>query len=870
MPKISYVICLLVLTLISFKSECQDYSQWDPISVEEGEYQLTRIFHQLNKQGIKLAYSQDLVPKFTCIIDREYTDVEDLLDHLNDQVRFKFTVEENLIVLTFPDEINFRTLRGIVKDANSGEVLIGAIVYKVGSTKGVVTNSYGYYSLTLPSGNHQIRVSYLGYEDFDKEYDLTFGGAIEHYRLKEKLNTLEEVVVSSLEPDFNVTSLIPGINTLDLNTRGEIPYFMGEVDVLQGATLLPGITTLGEDANGLYVRGGSNDQNLILLDEAPVYNPNHLFGLISVFNPEAINNVDIMKGFIPPWFGGRASSIISIQQNEGDDQNFRFTGGIGLVSAKFIAEGPLKREESSFILSGRQSILNIALDENTSSRFQDLNAKVNWKPNKKNTFYFSGYFGNDHNTNSLETINQWGNRNFSTRWNHFFGKRIFAHFSTIISEYNYKITQPREAASFIGRSKIIDYTMKSDIGFVINPQHELRFGSSSIYHVLRPGDRVPFDEETSSANILSLDTEHGLETGFYVSHQYEISRKLSILYGLRFSNFSYLGADTVFQYAPNETKSLASIRDTITYNRFENVATYCRLEPRMSINYKTGKHSSIKASFTRSNQYLHLISNTISPSPTDTWKLSDQYVKPTSSDHYSLGYYQNLANNKYELYLDLYYKKISDLIEYKAGADLLFNPAPETELLSGNGRAYGMEIYAKKNEGDFKGWISYTLSKSENKVAGNFSEETINNGKYFPNHYDRLHDLSLVGIYQFNRRLSSSLSFNYNSGRPYSLPLGSFVYEGNVIPYFGDRNQYRLPDYHRLDLSLKWIGRAKNKLGQPRAITDYWTLVIYNVYSRSNVYSYFFKEDPDTGSLELVPNSIFDSIIPAITYNFNF
>ncbi|MFY0605383.1 MAG: TonB-dependent receptor [Cyclobacteriaceae bacterium] len=864
------LLFILFFTYISLSGLAQDSSLQKSISISPGEYQLSDLFIELRRQGIPLAFSENLIPKTNCVVDRSYSSLDEFLKLLQSQERFEFSEKDGLIVLRFNANNQINTIRGFVRDKSTGEALIGAVVYKPGTIQGVVTNNYGYFSFSLTAEQHPVHVSFVGFKTYQKTYDLSNGGVIEIIELEESISKLDEITISSVEPDFNVTSLIPGINTLDLNTEGVIPYFLGEVDILQGATYLPGINTLGEDANGIHVRGGASDQNLILLDEATIYNPNHLSGLISIFNPHAINHVEIMKGFIPAWHGGRASSVISVTQKDGDDKQFHMSGSIGLVSAKLIAEGPLKKNKSSFIFSGRQSIFDISPNNASSSRFQDINTKVNWKPNKKNTIHLAGYWGNDRNVNVLDTKTQWGNRNLSLRWNHLFGKKVFSNVSAILSEYNYKITQPREAASFIGQSKILDYTLKSDFSYILNPQNEIRMGATSILHILRPGSRVPFDVETSSSNPIELDSEHGLESAFYMSHQLKVSRKLELQYGLRFSNLVTFGADTTLLYDENSPKSISSVVDTLIFEKGSVIQSDWRAEPRISLNYKITPSSSVKMSYTRSNQYLHLISNTITPSPTDIWKLSDQHIRPTSSDHYSLGYYQNFSKNTYEAYIDFYYKDISNLISYKDGAQLLFNKNPETELLSASGRNYGLEVYLKKNEGKITGWLSYTLSRSEQRADGQFEEEQINNGRYFPTNNDRQHDFTFTGIYQLNRRMSTSMVFNYQSGRPYSLPLGKYTFEGNAVPYFGMRNQQRLPDYHRLDWSLKFEGRPNKRNGDPKLIQDYWTFVLYNVYGRDNVYSYLFQQNEATGFTEIIPNSIFNSIIPAVTYNFKF
>lgn len=870
MPRFPIVLCALLCFCATYSGYGQDLLT-RTITTTSEEYTLEEALRLAKRQGFQLAYSLDKLPRSSCSFPAGEMPFGEFLKGLQQQTGITYTLANPIVAISYPAFLSGKSIiRGVVRDRESGEVLIGATVFKPGTKHGVISNNYGYFSLSLPKDVHIVQASFMGYEDLLDTIDLSTGGHIRNFLLTPRVSELSEVVVSAFEPDFNISSLTPGFNTINFNTEGQIPYFLGEVDVLQGATLLPGIKTLGEDANGLNIRGGSSDQNLILLDEATVYNPNHLNGLISIFNPEAVNNVEIMKGFVPPSYGGRASSVISVHQKDGDYQNFHFTGGVGFVSAKFIAEGPIKKRKSSYILSGRQSLFDISFDDNTSTSFQDLNAKVNWKYDRRNTFYFAGYFGNDRNTNTFETIRNWGNRNFSLRWNHLFGKRVFANFSAIFSEYNYKITQPQEAASFIGQSRIINYSLKSDWGFVISPKHQVEFGSSTILHQLKPGDRIPFNEKTSSSNPLFLDSEHGVESALYISHEASISNNLSVLYGLRASALHYIGPDTLNLYDPSQPRSEQSIVDRVGYGKGELIDAYFGLEPRASVTYKLSSQASVKASYTRAYQYLHLISNTITPSPTDIWKLTDPHIAPTSSLHYSLGYYQNLKDNKWETYVDTYFKITHNIQEYKDGSDLLFNPNPETELLSGQGRAYGMEFFVKKNTGKFTGWLSYTLSRSEIKVAGDLPEERINDGDYFPSNYDKKHDLSIVGIYKLIPRLSGSFSFKYNTGRPFTLPLGKYEYEGNLIPQFGPRNQSRLPDYHRLDLSLKWQGKKLNAKGETKWYRDYWTFVVYNAYGRDNVYSYFFRKNEETGLTSVERYTIFDTIIPALTYNFKF
>lgn len=853
----NFLLAFLMLVSIGI------YSQSNSFLVGKGKYSLQELLLLIQQQGIELAYSTDKLPKSSIVLELDYKHPDILLKFLAQETGIEITKRASQYIIRYDSDKQF-TLRGSILDALSGEVLIGASLFIQDLNTGVTTNSYGHYTLQLTRGRHLLQVNYIGYTELVDTLEVNNSFQV-NFELFPKIEELTEVVVSAYEPDLNIKSNIPGINTLDLNTKGQIPYFLGEVDVLQGATLLPGINTLGEDANGMSVRGGNVDQNLILLDEATVYNPNHLYGMISIFNPEAVNRIEVMKGFIPPSYGGRASSVMTIHQKEGNYDSYHVTGGIGIVSARLIAEGPIKREKSSFIISARQSLFDITLDENTTNYFQDFNGKTNWKINPKNTLYLSGYLGNDHSINVFKTERRWGNRNIALRWNHLFGTRLFTNFSAIVSQYNYNITQPRETASFIGKSNIIDYTLKSDFDYVLNNNHEIKFGSSTVFHRLIPGQRIPYDEN-SSADTLFLDTEYGLESAIYLSHEAKMNQ-LKLLYGLRVSSLTNLGPGKVYTYAQDLPRVDENIIDTTSYESLEIKKQYFGWEPRFSLVYQWTENMSAKISYSRTYQYLHLISNTVTPTPTDIWKLSDTHIRPTESNHYSLGWFFNLQDNKYEAFIDGYFKKMVNLLEYKNGADLLFNENPETELISGKGRNYGVEFFIKKNEGKLTGWISYTLSRSEVKIDDHYNP--INNGSYFPSNFDRKHDLSVVGIYEFLPRLFCSLTFNYNSGRPFTLPIGKYTFEDIQVPRFNLRNQSRLPAYHRMDLSIKWQTKTTKSDGSPKRFKDYWTFNVYNLYGRKNVYSYTFTENEE-GETRITPYSVIDSIIPSIAYHFKF
>lgn len=848
------------------------------IKIEAGTYTIISIYKILSDQNVELAYSSDQMPATSVTLNSGLMSVRQLLRSIKKQTGVQFKFLNGVILPSYQKQVF--TLSGLVKDAQTGEVLIGASILINDTLNhtaiGTVTNSYGFYSLTLPMDSYSLSFRFVGYQSLkqvitlDKHINYTVN-------LSSKLSELQELLISSTLPDYNVQNTIPGISPINFGVQWPIPYFLGEEDIFQNSLLLPGIQSVGEDASGLNIRGGDIDQNLILLDGAPIYNPHHFYGLISIFSPEVVNNVSIMKGYIPVQYGGRAASVIDVIQKEGNSKKFCLSGGIGLVSGRLTVEGPLKKDQSSFLFSVRQSLINFSIEDfvnqslnDSRTTFRDFNAKINWHINNKNRIYLSGYFGQDRNRAGFGAIRTWGNRSMTMRWNHIFNPELFSNFTGVISTYAYQIADPQEAGSFIGKSDIVNYILKADFDWITNPSHSINFGVHSTLHELRPGERIPFDKNAST-NETFLDKEHAIESNLYLSHTAKFLNQLSIQYGMRFSSLLSYGPGNVYTYEGDQPKSDATITDTLNYFGKAIFHKQSGWEPRLSINYRFNETHSIKASYSTTYQFIHLISNTIAPSPTDIWKLSDTHINPTISDHYSLGYYKNSRNNKWESNIELYYNKFKNTIDVKDGADLLFNENIETELLNGEGRSIGMEIFIKRKTGKIRGWMSYTLSKSEQKFEDNFFELTINDGDYFRTKFDRKHDLTIVGIVALTDRLSISSSFNYTTGRPITLPAGKFILDGKIVPHFEGRNQSRLPSYNRLDLSLKWNGKKRNKAGGLRKITDYWSLSLYNVYARKNIYSYSFRKSKSKpGMTETVPYSIFGTIIPAVTYNFKF
>lgn len=833
-----------------------------------GDIALFDALDSIRSEGYNIAYSADKLTNQTLDIKRGTT-VKELLDQLRNDLVADIIYAGSQIILS-PHIPRTYTVHGLLKNVESGEHIIGATVQVVGTKLGTTTNGYGYYTLTLREGEYRLQFSHLGYRAKDVEVSL-YGTTYIEVNISPKVTELEEVEVSSLADDVNLSETIPSINRLSISgSDGQIPYFLGEVDVIQNALLKPGIRAIGEDASGIHVRGGGVDQNLALLDEATIYNPNHLYGFISVFNPEAVNHVRILKGYIPPSYGGRTSSVIEVRQKEGNTNKTSFSGGIGVISARALLEGPIHEGKSSYLISGRQSLLNLSIDDFASNsvrrerfRFQDLNLKLNFKYSQASTYYLSGYLGNDTNIAGLNATRNWGNRMLNFRWNYLFSPRLFSNISAFVSEYNYTIESTEEPGAFIGRSRITDYSIKGDMTYVISPNNELSFGWSAIYHRLLPGSQEPLSQGSTTNNI-ELEREQGFETAFHISQEIQ-KNNLAFSYGFRISSLHTIGPGTVFKYEDDIPTADSTIIDTLKFNSLDLINKDYTFEPRVSVNWRINEKSSLKASFSRTAQYIHLISNTIAPAPTDIWKLSDTYIPPSTTNQYTLGYYRNIKENTWELSGEVYYKDISNNIQYKNGADLVFNENIETELIFSKARAYGLELYARKKYGRLKGWISYTLSRAESRIPENNSERFI-----LENH-DKTHDFSTSWSLELSPRWSISSNFIFNTGIPVTLPTDKYVFEDNLVPHFNVRNNSRLPNYHRLDLSVKWEGKQYRKNGARRKNRDYWILTIYNVYARQNAYSYFFRESPtDPGTAQVVKYSILGTIIPAITYNFKF
>ncbi len=768
------------------------------------------------------------------------------------------------------------TLSGIISDSKNNETLIGVNIFIPALKIGTTTNEYGFYSLSVPKGEYEIEISYVGYQTIQKNIVLN-QNTKSNFSIKEGGKELQEVIITENKGKSNIKTPEMSVNKLSISTIKKMPVVLGEVDVLKSILLLPGVTNAGEGASGFNVRGGGADQNLILLDEATIFNSSHVFGFFSVFNPDAIKDLKLYKGGIPARYGGRASSVLEIYQKDGSNKDFHMNGGIGLISSRLLAEGPIVKDKGSFLIGGRASYAHLFLkfsekDKNNAAYFYDLNTKLSYKLNDNNSLYLSGYFGRDVFRLNKSFTNTYGNSTLNLRWNHLYSDKLFSNLSLIYSDYYYGLDL--DFVGFNWDSGIKNYNIKYDFKHYLSDKLKLNYGVNGIYYQFNPGTIKPTGED-SGINPDQLDKKYAFEPSVYLDAESQLSKKITVAYGLRYSLFYRLGASTVNYYDNNEpvifnTDMQIYEKGTPTSTQYfgknKVIQSYNNLEPRFSVSYQLNEDQSLKASYNRMAQYLQLISNTSSPTPLDVWMPSDNYIKPQLADQVALGYFRNIYNDAYSLEVETYYKKIQNRLDYIDGADLIANDAIEQVILNGHMRSYGLELMLKKNKGRFNGWISYTISRSEQQTPGRTPEETgINNGNWYASAYDKTHNLAITSSYNLNEKWSFGANFALQSGQPVTYPNGQYQYLGIIVPSYGLRNENRLPSYNHLDISATLTPR-KNK---DRNWKGEWVFSIYNLYNRMNAASINFRQNVDTGANEAVKLSIF-GIVPAVSYNFKF
>ena len=768
------------------------------------------------------------------------------------------------------------TLSGTIMDANTNETLIGVNVIIPQLKVGVTTNEYGFYSITLPKGIHIVQISSLGYKIMEESIDLNQNSK-KNFILYSNETALKEVIVNSNKTTIDIKKPEMSVNKLSISAIKKMPVVLGEVDVIKSLLLLPGVTNAGEGASGFNVRGGGADQNLILLDEATIFNSSHVFGFFSVFNPDAIKDLKLYKGGIPARYGGRASSVLDIYQKDGSSKGFHVNGGIGLISSRILAEGPIVKDRGSFLIGGRSSYAHLFLklsekQKDNAAYFYDLNTKLSYKLNENNNLYLSSYFGRDVFSLNKSFTNIYGNSTLNLRWNHLFSDKLFSNLSLIYSDYYYGLDL--DFVGFKWDSGIKNYNVKYDFKNYISDKFKLNYGANAIYYEFNPGTIKPSNAD-SGINFDQLDKKYAFEPALYLNADHDLSSKIAVSYGIRYSLFYRLGQSTVNIYENNnpvlfdsdlQIYEKATPIGTKYFGKNKTIKTYSNFEPRFSFAYQINDDQSIKTSYNRMVQYLQLISNTSSPTPLDIWTPSDEFIKPQIADQVALGYFRNFKDGEYSFEVETYYKVVKNRLDYIDGANLIANKAIEQIILNGQLRSYGLELMLRKNEGRLNGWISYTLSKSEQQTPGRTATESgINNGAWYNSVYDKLHNVAVTSAYNLNDKWSFGANFALQTGQPATFPNGRYEYLGIVVPSYGLRNENRLPTYHHLDISAT-LTPEKNK---DRNWKGEWVFSIYNLYNRKNAASINFRQNVDSGNNEAVKTSIF-GIVPAVSYNFKF
>ncbi|MFA6128339.1 MAG: TonB-dependent receptor [Bacteroidales bacterium] len=755
------------------------------------------------------------------------------------------------------DEAVRYSLSGYIKDASNGEVLLFANVAIVELNTGATTNQYGFYSVKVPSGNYTIQYSYLGYETVVSKLNLK-SNTNQDIELKPKATTLGTVEITGKSMKNAVRSLDIGAIKLDIKQLKSVPVLFGERDILKGIQLLPGVSPSSEGSSNYFVRGGEADQNHILLDEAPVYNASHLLGFFSVFNSDAIKDVKLYKGGIPAPYGGRVSSVLDIRMRDGNSKEWGVTGGIGLIASRLTVEGPLIKDKASIMVSGRRTYADLALKavsnlaDSLTFYFYDFNLKANYILGERDRLFLSGYMGKDIFARKQAGFDS-GNNTLTLRWNHTFNQELFLNTSAIYSDYMYGFKAAFGNFSFKLTSGILDYSLKQDFTWYPNTNNQVRFGWNSTYHQFKPGNFTPGNEADTTMIGIHIEPQQALESGIYVSNEQKISNSFSMNYGFRLSLFNNIGPSTVKTYNSNR-----EILDSIAYSSGKFYNTYLGIEPRITANYLINNTNSIKASYNRMFQYLHILSNSLSSSPTDLWTPSTPLIKPTIADQVSVGYFKNLPRKNWDLSVEAYYKILGNLVDYKNGANTFLNPNIEAELEFGRGRAYGLEFSAGKTSGKLTGWISYTLAKSEKQF------NHINFGQWFSARQDRTHNISIVASYQIAERLTLSGNWIYYTGDAVTFPSGKYMVDGVLINLYTERNASRMPDYHRLDLGITYQFKQRKRWSSDINVS------VYNAYDRKNAYSISFQESKTVpGTTEAVRLALF-GIVPSITWNFKF
>jgi len=759
------------------------------------------------------------------------------------------------------------TLSGHVKDAKTGEDLIGAAIVIKGQASGAVTNVYGFYSLSLASSTYTLEFKYLGYQTVSKELNLSESNQKLDVSLQEnELKSTSDVVIKAERAENHVQDVKMSSVKLDAAQIKKLPVLFGEVDVLKNIQTLPGVVSAGEGTTGFFVRGGSADQNLILLDEAPVYNASHILGFFSVFNSDALKSAELYKAGIPAEFGGRLSSLLDIRTKDGNNKKFSGSGGIGLIASRLTLEGPIQKEKSSWIVSARRTYADVFLlgssnenTRNTKLYFYDINAKANFTLSDRDRLYVAGYFGRDVFKFGKQFGVNWGNATGTVRWNRIINSKLFSNTTGVFSNFDYGISSNVGVQGFEWTSNLKEITLKQDYSYFISPNNSLRFGVQGSYRSFQPGRVIP-DASSILTNFI-IPSLHSAEVATYISHELNVTKKWNVQYGLRFTSYANIGQGTEYSYRGEVVKQ--NITDTTQYTTGQPIKWFFGLEPRVSARYLIDEKSSIKLSYNRTYQYVHLLANSTSPLPFNVWMPSTRYIKPQIADQFAVGYFRNIFDNQFEFSVESFYKYFTRVTDFKDNAQILLNPTVETEVRQGTGNSYGLEFFLRKKEGRLTGWLSYTLMKATRTIPG------VNSGKEYYADYDRRNTINLVTNYQINDKWDVSMAFTYGTGRPMTLPAGFFQYDYLNVPYYTERNGFKQPDFHRLDVSANYTKHPERK-----GYKSTWNFGVYNVYGRKNPFSVYATNVNDANGnakseKRIVMLWLF-SIIPSATWNFNF
>lgn len=761
------------------------------------------------------------------------------------------------------------TLTGYVKNTKSGESLIGTTIMIEKPLTGAVTDVNGYYSITLPKGSHVLKVSSLGMKEVNKSIIIHSDSRL-NFEMEEDVLPLKEVIIES-NRDETVMGLQMGISKIDFKTMKQLPTALGEVDVIKSVLTLPGVQSVGEGTVGFNVRGGGTDQNLIIFNEATIFNPSHLFGFFSAFNPDIIKNIELYKSGVPAEYGGRISSVLDISTRDGNKRKWSGGGGISPITGRFTLEGPITKDKLSVLISGRSTYSDWLLSQVPSSAinksqasFFDVNANLSYESDTKNSFSITAYSSQDQFKLQSDTVYKYKNQVLGFKWKHIFNSRLLGTLSSNYSGYTYTISSYANPVNAFR----LNYTLgqiqaKVDFDYFVSSKFTTSFGSGAIRYNLEPGDYQPIGDESIVAAD-KLQPEQAIESFAYAGCQFEVSPQLLLYAGIRYSMFNYLGSHDVYIYPAGSSPDVTNTIDTIRFRSGQSIARYNGPEYRISARYNFTGNASFKLSYNRHRQYLQMLSNTTAIAPTDVWKLSDTYIKPLIGDQISAGYYVKPRKHSIEVSLEIYYKWIKNSIDYKGGAELIQNHQIEADLLNAKGKSYGAELMIKRTSGKLNGWISYTYSRSLLQTKGKSAIETINRGKFYPSNYDKPHAVNFIGNYKFSRRYSMSLNLIYSTGRPITLPIAKYTIDGLEKLIYSDRNQYRIPDYFRTDVSFNMEGNHKIK----KFAHSYWSLSAYNLTGRRNAYSIFFTSEG--GTINSYKLSIFGTVIPTISYNFKF